>query len=162
MLDIDRLAVPIAPLEQKLFTKLNEAVFVSLIAEFDEFTDKTEIVVVCSPNFTVEATESRLILSTAEPLNGEAGVEDKEVDTPVESVLVIVKLTGSAEVSVNVVLLFANVKSEGVDKVKAETATNDSTKATTAKSEINVLFMLMCCNSVITMVFKYFYCEVSK
>jgi len=80
---------------------------------------------------------------------------------PVELVSEIVPLSKSNEKwdSVVDVILLLSITLETVKslRLKAETAVKDNTKATTANNEINVLFMLMCCNSLITMVFKYFY-----
>jgi len=142
--------------------KLNDTAFGSVIDELVASVANVDIVIGCVPNLTVESTETNDMFSVAVPLNGEAGVAESNVTTPGASTLETVKSTKSAEDNVNVVLLFASVKSSGVDKSKAETMTTDNTKATTAKIEINDLLMLMCCNSLITMVFKYFYCGVSR
>ena len=62
--------------------------------------------------------------------------------------------------------LFDNVMSEGVDRLKDVVAlTRDRAKTATKtklKSENIVLFMLICCNSVIITVYKLFYTGVDR
>jgi hypothetical protein len=150
---------------QKLFTKLNVAVFVSFWAEFDEFCAKTDNVYAYVPNLTVEAIESKLTLTLEEPVKLESGNEETRLvvnpEYPETGSKETVALAGSGNDNTANVLLFPIVTSEGeVEKLNALTAVNDKTKSKNVESIL--AFMLICCNFVITMVYKYFYGRVCR